>query len=136
MIYNQTYDHETNDAEIARLKRYCQFDSMLCVGAGLTDYDIMRVVACANCLSVLAETPLNAPNYVGSAFWYYTPKKSFGFSPSANIMQNMCDYSEPNDNLRLCWHTSGNDGGFRAGNVLDLNTESFYSKYALLKSSE
>ncbi len=135
-IYNKTYDYETKDYEILEFKRLCQFDSILCVGAGLTDYDIMRVAACANCLSVTAETQLNSPNYVGSAYWYYTPTKSFGFSPSPYITQNMCDNSEPNDNLRLCWHTSGNDGGFRAGNVLDLNTESFYSKYVFLKTSE
>ena len=95
----------------------------------------MSLVSCGNCLSALAVTIKNRPNFVGSAYWYYTPTVSFGFSPTNSISQNSCDNSNLDDNLRMCWHTNNIDGGYRVGNVYNLNTNSDYSKYAFLNTS-
>ena len=132
-IYNQTYGYATKDAEIIDLKKNCTPESILCVGGGQIGNDNMRLVACGNCFSVLNVTALNTPNYVGSAFWYFTPTKSFGFSPSSSINQYTCDYIESNDNFRLCWHTDGSSAGYRIGNVVSFDDN--YSKYAFLKTS-
>ena len=135
-IYNHTYDYITTDSEIVDLRNRCNADSVLCVGGGIRGDDNMRLVACGNCLSVLSVTALNTPNYVGSAYWYYTPDKSFGFSPSSSISQTICDSSNQNDNLRLCWHTDNQSGGWRLGNITYLNSDSGYSKYVFLKMSK
>ncbi len=135
-IYNKTYDYNTKDAEISEIKNNCVDDSILCVGGGARGDDNMRLVSCGNCLSVLAVTLVNKPNYVGSAYWYYTPTRSFGFSPTNSISQNSCDNSNLADNFRLCWHTNNIDGGYRVGNLYNLNTNSDYSKYVFLKTSK
>ena len=135
-IYDHTYDYITTDSEILDLRNRCNAGSVLCVGGGIRGDDNMRLVACGNCLSVLSVTVLNTPNYVGSAYWYYTPTKSFGFSPTSSINQNSCDYIESNNNFRLCWHTDNNSGGYRLGNIINLNSDSSYSKYVFLKTSK
>ena len=134
-IYDHTYDYITTDSEILDLRNRCNAGSVLCVGGGIRGDDNMRLVACGKCLSVLAVTVLNTPNYVSSAYWYYTPGQSFGFSPSSYITQSSCDSSNQNDNLRLCWHTDNNSGGWRLGNIVNLNSDSSYSKYVFLKMS-
>ena len=134
-IYNKTYGSITKDSDISDLKRNCTYESLLCVGAGLTGNDNMRLVACGYCLNVLNVTALNTPNYVGSAYWYYTPTKSFGYSPTNSITQNSCDNSNTDDNLRLCWHTDNGSGGYRAGNVIGLNYDVSYSKYVFFRLS-
>ena len=120
-IYGNTYDYVTTDSEIIDLRKRCNSDSVLCVGGGNHN---MRLVACANCLSVLTVNVLNTPNNAGSVYWYYTPGQSFGFSPSSYITQSSCDSSNQNDNLRLCWHTDNICGGWRLGNIVNLNSDS------------
>jgi hypothetical protein len=93
----------------------------------------MLLVACGNCLRVLAVTELNKPNYVGSAYWYYTPKKSFGFAPTSSINQISCDYYDLDNKLKLCWHTNYSKGGWRLGNIVDLDSNSVYSKYVFVR---
>ena len=135
-IYNHTYDYVTTDLEISEFRNRCNADSVLCVGGGIKGDDNMRLVACGNCLSVLSVTPLDTPNYVGSAYWYYTPTKSFGFAPNRTIYQYSCDYIYFENNLRLCWHTDNVSGGWRLGNITYLNSDSMYSKYVFLKMSK
>ena len=135
-IYNHTYDHLTTDSQILELKNKCTANSVLCVGGGIKEDDNMRVVACGDCFSILTATDIDTPNYVGSAYWYYTPSKSFGFAPNHTIHQLICDYIFFEDNLRLCWHTDNVNGGWRLGNILGLSSETGYSKYVFLKNSK
>ena len=133
IIYNKTYDYSTTDNDIYSFKTGCTADSILCIGGGPTGDDIMRLVSCGDCLSIINATELDLPRFVGSAYWYFTPTKSFGFASTSYITQNSCDNSNTNDNLRLCWHTSGTGGGWRIGNVIDLNFNAIYSKYAFVR---
>ncbi|CAF1140042.1 unnamed protein product [Brachionus calyciflorus] len=81
----------------------CNQNSILCVGGGLVNSDILEIVSCANCQSVLTDTERDTPVFFGSAYWYRTPSRSFGFylSPVYFIYQFSADYSDFENPLRL-----------------------------------
>ena len=135
-IYNQTYGYEFKDTDISDLKNYCTFVSILCVGGGKAGDDNMLLVACGDCFSVLAVTELNKPNNVGSVYWYYTPKISFGFAPTSSISQNNCDSMDLDNKLRLCWNINWSYGAGRLGNIRSLESSSAYSKYVFVKRNK
>ncbi len=64
---------------------------------------------------------LNVHNGVG---WYFNPSYSMGFAaPDQIVTRNSCDTAGPQDERRLCWHTSTDRlaGGFRCGTSQFLN---------------
>ena len=102
----------------------------MCVGGSdsVNDPFTLRVVACANCLSVTTQTSLNQPMFYGAAYWYFTDGQSFGFSPTNTINQYNADSTDLNSNLRVSWHLLGNVGGWRLGNITNLNDDLNYYK--------
>jgi hypothetical protein len=114
LVYNYTYDHVTTTAEILSLQRQCTSSSVICVGGNRFNEDILRVVACVNCLKV-TQTNLNQPQYYDAAYWYFTDNKSFGFAPSSSIYQNIADTFDTGSNKRLSWHLDKINGGWRLG---------------------
>ena len=111
----------------------CNYSTLMCVGG--SDFvrdDILRVVACSNCLSITTQTTLNQPVYSGSAYWYFTQDYSFGFSPDSRIIQLRADIHDQNSNQRLSWHLDTN-GGWRLGNLVNLDNNAAYSKKVFLK---
>ena len=71
------------------------------------------------------------------------PSLSFGFSPIPNINQNYADFYDCtyvnnkfncSDNKRLSWHLTNIHGGWRIGNISELNSSPSYQKYIFLKN--
>ncbi|CAF0991711.1 unnamed protein product [Brachionus calyciflorus] len=112
LIYDQYYSHATTSAELDNIKSQCLVNSILCVAGGLVNTDILQLVSCANCHSLLTPTELDKPVFVGSAYWYRTQYSSFGFSPVYFIYQSSADYTDFENPLRLSWHLDGG-GGWR-----------------------
>jgi len=128
LVYNYTYGHRTTSAEILSIRSQCTPLTIICVGGNRYDESFLRVVACANCLNVTTQTPLNRPQNYGAAYWYYTENNSFGYAPDSTITQNSADTYDQSSNLRLSWHIDGRSGGWRLGNVINLNGDTNYYK--------
>ena len=96
-----------------------------------TGDDILRLVSSGGCLSIINTTEVNLPIYVGSAYWYFTLRTSFGFAPTNYITQSTCDNSNLNGNLRLCWRTGGS-GGRRIGKKTGLNSDNDFLRFSYL----
>lgn len=120
-------------SEILNIRSQCNSNSIMCVGGSKSNDLLLRLVACSNCLNVTKQTLLNQPQFNGAAFWYFTPNKSFGFSPTNKIRQNIADDNDEASNLRLSWHLDVNDGGWRLGNLVRLNNDTIYFKKFFLK---
>ncbi len=72
------------------------------------------------------QTARNTPRLSSSGSWFYwTPGKSFGFSPTSTINQINADFGTPGN--RLSWHLDG-QGGYRAGDVLSLTNDATWRK--------
>ena len=128
LVYNYTYSHATTRAEILSIRSQCTSSTTICVGGNRYDELFLRLVACANCLSVTTETTVNNPRFYGRAYWYFTNGISFGFAPTYVIDQNRADVTDLNSNLRLSWHLDGLNGGWRLGCLTDLYSETTYLK--------
>jgi len=138
VIYNQTYGTVTNLSDFTSILSTCNNMSTICLGGAAVGSNTLLLVSCANCKTLLSSyTDLNIPRLINNAYWYYTPSKSIGFSPSSSIRQSSCDCYDylnnlPLDPLRLCWHLYG-DGGWRLGSILWLNSDTNYLKLIFLK---
>ena len=62
------------------------------------------------------------------AYWYLVPGKSFGFASSSAVDLSPADASTTDGQLRLSWHLTGNHGGYRCGELTQLNSSSEYRK--------
>ena len=135
IVYNQSYtEYATTTNELYDLRKIeCRKESIICVG-GSDGNNNLLLVSCGDCQDILSlNTPINEPILINGAFWYLTPNKSFGFSPSQQIKQKApsdmfdciecpnrkkipCVFSECPDMLRLSWEIDGNYAGWRLGN--------------------
>jgi hypothetical protein len=103
-------------------------NSILCIGCySNSNESMLLTVACEKCLDILKKTILNSPSMLNDVYWYYTPDRSFGFSPSFIIAQNPGDNSTLNDTKRISWNLQ-NFGGFRCGSNYNL-----YSSISFMK---
>ena len=115
----------------------CTNTSVLCVGGSKSDsIDLLQIVSCGNCFSVLNKT---IGNFESGAYWYNSPSHSFGFSSNSTIQLNNCDISDCTRNPwnctsknSICWHLIG-VGGWRLGSIVGLNTNTAYFKFIFLK---
>ncbi|RNA22762.1 kinesin kif17 [Brachionus plicatilis] len=128
LVYNQNYYHVTTIAELINIKNQCSSNSVLCAAGGLANSDSLLLISCANCHAVLTPTIINIPVFLGSAYWYLTDGKSFGFAPDSTIHQGNADIYDASSLFRLSWHLTGS-GGWRLGNISGLNSHNNYKKY-------
>ena len=78
---------------------------------------------------VIQNTGINSTvtHLVNGAAWYFAPNYSWGFDVQGGAVdKNECDVSE--GALSMCLHTIGGAGGYRIGNVLNLNDSVNYEK--------
>jgi hypothetical protein len=135
LIFNSPYAQPTTIYDIQNIRYLCVKESIICVGGmepSSVTTEILRVLACANCLNATTQTNLDEPNLVGEAYWYFTPNYSFGFAPTSKIDQNEADLFDKNSNLRVSWHLNGR-GGYRLGNTGNLNSNTNHFKKVFLK---
>jgi len=134
VVYDYVYNHVTTLAELNEIKSKCSAETILCAGGvASNNSDNLLLVSCGNCHSVLKQTLLNKPILNNGAYWYFTDKYSFGFSPSYNINQVPYDYFDcsPCREERLSWTLCNVCGGWRLGNLTSLFSYS-YRKIMLL----
>jgi hypothetical protein len=135
LIFNYPYNQPTTIYDILNIRNQCSGESIICVGGmepSSVTTEVLRVLACANCLSVTTQTNLDQPKFVGQAYWYFTPNYSFGYAPTSEIDQYNGDQFEKSSNLRVSWHLDAR-GGYRLGNIMSLNSNANYFKKVFLK---
>ena len=124
----QSLSNITLNNHITTIRANCSNDTLLCLGGGIKNSDLILTIACGNCLQITTETALNCPVFYGGAYWYYTNLKSIGFAPTSQITMNVADTCDLNSNQRLSFHLEGSSGGYRIGSYQS-NSDSTYSKY-------
>ena len=114
MIMNELYSHITTSDYITNtIRSQCNSQSRLCVGGANAVAVTLQLVACGNCYAITSETAWNIPVLDNGVYWYFTPAKSFGFSPFIGVEQGAADLLTLNGNERLSWPTA--TGGYRIG---------------------
>ena len=131
-IYNQPNSAFTLETDVSTWADYCDEYSILCLAGGVAGSDQMRVLACGNCLSVTNFTIVNIPAFNGLAWWFHTSAYSIGFAPNSTVNQGACDIYDLSSELRLSWHTTGTQGGYRAGTLLSYGN--YVQKYVFYKN--
>jgi hypothetical protein len=94
------------------------------------------LAAAAPTAQVFTETVKDTPQLLNGTYWYYTLNTfasagSIGFAPTAVIEQLAADVEDQSDPLRLSWHitpTINQQGGFRLGSIVNLNSSTAYLK--------
>jgi len=140
LVSDQTYSYMTNSVEMSDFGKRCTSSSYMCLGGGRIGSDIMDLVGCGNCLTILKRTPLNTPTFNSGAYWYFSDETSIGFSDTNLIKQSSADtadcvngsFNSCLNEKKLSWHL-GSSGGWRLGKITELNSSTAYKKYILLK---
>jgi len=94
------------------------------LSAKAVDSTTILLAAAAPTAQVFTETVINTPQLLNGAYWYNTPSRSIGFSPTNTINQIIADAQNNSDPLRLSWHLLDNGGGWRLGEINAFNPDS------------
>lgn len=131
LIFSYPYLYSTTRNDLLAYKNnYCNANSILCFAGGPTVSEIMTIVACADCFSIVSDTTLNQPVFHGAAYWYLTDTYSFGFSDVNTINQFLVDLLDMSDPYKLSWHLTGGPG-YRVGTTISTGND--YTKYVFVK---
>ena len=137
LVYDYPYSHVTTYDEIKAIRDECNASTTMCVGGGNQQDGLLRVVACANCLTITTLTQYNQTIFSGSAYWYFLFGYSFGFAPNSLINLNYGDIQDLSSNMRLSWLLDEVHGGYRLGNLTYLYDDDInYKKVFLSDLSE
>lgn len=133
VIYNFTYSHASTSFELNQIYKTCNTNTIICAGGSLINSNILLLLSCGNCRSILKETNINITILDNGAYWYFTRTYGFGFAPNSTILLSTCDKFDTSNKLRLCWHLDQNLGGWRLGSLVwFLNTNNNFSKYLFI----
>jgi hypothetical protein len=130
--YEQTYStvNSSTGSEFRPSEKF-----MIVTGKSIGS-NVLTTVAAAPTNSVFTSTTIDTPQLLNGTYWYYTPTKSFGYSPTNVIEQNSaditgCDFDAEravacaSNPSRLSWHLAGDitAGGYRLGNAGWINND-------------
>ena len=116
--FDEGYEHETTRDDLSGVPSSAKW---IFVGARNLGGNI-TIGAVGARDKVLQDTPRNCPHEDNGVAWYLTPEVSFGFAPAGcEVNQNDADDLQDQGDCRLSWHLTGDNGGYRAGCVEDLN---------------
>ena len=122
--YYQTYGTPTTTKDI--LKCCNQYDAFLVAGTSPSS-ETFLVGAYGFTSTICKQTALDSPTSdLFGVWWYFTPSHSFGFADSGDISQTSADTKAGAN--RLSWRLDQGDGGYRIGDITDLNGDSTYYK--------
>ncbi|CAF4291423.1 unnamed protein product [Rotaria sp. Silwood2] len=127
-IYDFPYSHKTTVEELRALRSQCK--KHIIVGAMQGSSSMILKIAAMGPSEILSlDSPLNQPTKFDNVHWYLTQSKSFGFAPSSTTINCLSADNGEKDNSenRLSWHLTGS-GGYRAGAVIDLNSNDKWRK--------
>ena len=142
MILNEFYSLAVTSEYIqTTLRSQCNKNSRLCVGGSDKTGTTLQLLACGNCFVITNPTVTNKPVLENGVYWYFTPGKSFGYSPVYEISQSNSDpidtpvhNSGTGGDKRLSWHTTGSNGGWRLGRTYSLDNSNDYKKMIFFKN--
>ena len=92
VAYDYLYSHWTKYSKLNEIRSKCLPETLLCAGGAAAGSDILLLVSCGKCQSVLTPTPRDLPVLNNGAYWYFTEGDSFGYSPTQNIKQDDADW--------------------------------------------
>lgn len=121
MIMNEPYAHITSPGYIQSIRDKCTNETRLCVGGADAVTLTLQLVACGNCYVITSTTAYNTPVEENGVYWYFTPDRSFGFSPLYTINQAAADTLSVRGAERLSWPTLV--AGYRIGSTLGAAAE-------------
>ena len=116
--FDEGYDHPTARADLVGVPSSAKW---IFVGARDLGGNI-AIGAVGARDKVLQDTPIDVPHEDNGVAWYLAQEFSFGFAPAGcAVNQNDADDLQDQGDCRLSWHLNGDNGGYRAGCVDDLN---------------
>ena len=127
-FYEQTYATPIGNS-ITPIRPSGQY---VILSAKAADSTTILLAAAAPTAQVFTETVINTPQLLNGTYWYYTlsttaPNRgSIGFAPTSAITQNEADMRAGSE--RLSWHIIADEGGWRIGDDVELNSSSAYLK--------
>jgi hypothetical protein len=124
-VHKEEYDKPFDAEEI--LRPFVDSNSHFFIGARRIDNQMIELGAFGRCSKVIEQTKLNKPHSSNDVYWYYTPKDSFGFLDSKELVQTFGDVGTKSPASRLSWSAKrASDGGHsRAGSQIDSQTKYF-----------
>jgi len=91
----------------------------------------LPILAAAPTAQVFTETDANTPQLLNGTYWYYSLSSilgenfgSIGFAPTSEINQTSADSEAPTNQFRLSWHLDAFAGGWRLGEINEVNRAS------------
>ena len=93
----------------------------------------LPILSAAPTAQVFTQTVINTPQLINGTYWYNTPNQSIGFAPTGTLNQFQGDIQDLSDPLRLSWHLHNYTGGWRLGEINDLNGTELNFSTAYLK---
>ncbi len=102
------------------------------VGAKQAGSTTLALVAMARASEVFAQHC--DARLANGVYWYNCVGQSFGFAANPSINLNSADTMASQCEYRLSWHTDQSSGGYRAGCVINLNSDSSYYKQIFVLS--
>ena len=102
------------------------------VGAKQAGSTTLALVAIARASEVFAQHC--DTRLANGVYWYNCVGQSFGFAANPTINLNSADTMSSQCEYRLSWHTDQSSGGYRAGCVINLNSDSSYYKQIFVLS--
>lgn len=132
--YSATYAAPLgNNAEAALVA--CSGDKLM-LAARRSGSSIFEVLAAADRTDVLFNTGTNdftTTHTANGSEWYYADSWSWGFAGLGDAVSKVeCDAIGMAERDRLCWHTSDDYGGWRAGSFVGLNVSTDWEKVILV----
>lgn len=119
----------------------CSSGGVLMMAARRTGSDMFEVLAAAALADVTFYTgSSNTTHNANGVEWYFSDNYSWGFAGGGDLVERVsCDingsaWTGTDERDRLCWHTGGGfmNGGWRAGNVIELNGDNGWEKVLLV----
>jgi MBG domain (YGX type) len=127
-------DEYANDmeAELPGLLSACSGDYLMLAGRP-TGSNVLTLLAAAPRDDVLFDTGAtfgDGTHQANGTGWYFNAHFSWGFAPAGDaVSKGECDIlRNPDDGLRLCWHTVNASGGYRLGSLQGLNNSTAYER--------
>ncbi|CAF1245212.1 unnamed protein product [Didymodactylos carnosus] len=117
IVYETTSLHQTTARELRDIANYCTNKRIIVGAIDAKSANVLTVAAIGPSEVLALHTPRNQPAEHDGVWWYLTPNRSFGFSPTSKIRQYRCDIEKSDGDKRLSWCLDGYHGGYRAGNI-------------------
>ena len=133
--WQQPYSYQNKFDELLQFQK----KQYVIVGAREKGKNMLLLAAMGEGKKVFQETKdIKEAHLHNKVFWYFMRKKSFGFSDNEKVYLDEIDIVESIEKRdfekgKLSWCLTGNFGGWRIGDFIDLDESTDYDKIILYK---